>query len=415
MSRFCCAVPGALFLLVGVVALRAAETRTGRFALVTTQRADGTLAGWKFFSEDPRAKPGAVWRLAADGVLVCKGTPNGYIYTEKRYTDFVLKLEWRTPPGKTAGSAGVLVRMSGKHKIWPKSLEAQLNAGGEGDFWGLDGYGLSGPEKRLNTVRHEKFGTLTNLKRTEVSLEAPGKWNRYEIVAAGETVRLKINGREVNRASGCAAVAGPICLTAEGDEIHFRRVALVPLGKDAGERAVPGGKRTLRAGAAAVDITPEEFPVIVNGGMLEGRATGVTDPLYCRSLVLDDGTARLVIAVVDNCVLPRPLLDEAKALAEKATGIPASHMLISATHCHSAPSVYGALGSGMAEEYAKLLPGRIARGIAAAHGNLAPARIGWGVGKDPKNVFCRDGERPVADEPGLSEPHRRAADRAGGR
>lgn len=178
-------------------------------------------------------------------------------------------------------------------------------------------------------------------------------------------------------------------LTAEGDEIHFRRVGLIPLRTDAGERATPSGDKTLRAGAHAIDITPQKLPVIVNGGMLEGRATRVTDPLHCRSLVLDDGTTQIVIAVVDSCVLPRPLVDEAKALAEKATGIPAGHMLISATHCHSAPSVCGALGSGVDREYAGLLPGKIAQGILLAYKNLAPARIGWAVGKDPKNVFCR--------------------------
>ena len=147
--------------------------------------------------------------------------------------------------------------------------------------------------------------------------------------------------------------------------------------------------RVFRAGAHAIDITPREFPVLVNGGMLEGKATGVTDPLYARCLVLDDGTTRVVIAVVDSCVVPRELLDQAKALAEKTTGIPAKQMLISATHCHSAPSVCGALGTGVDEKYAGFLPGKIAEGIARAHKNLAPARIGWAVGKDPKNVFCR--------------------------
>jgi neutral ceramidase len=387
MSRSYCLVP--VLWLVAMVPLQAAEQGSGPLALLTTQNADGTLAGWKFFSEDTDAKTGEVWRLTADGVLTCKGAPQGYIYTEKEYTDFVLTLEWRTPPGKTPGRGGVLVRMSGKHKIWPKSLEAQLNAGSEGDFWGLDGYALAGPQPRLQTIQNERLGKLTNLKRTEAAVKAPGEWNRYEILADGHTVRLKINGREVNQASGCAVLSGPICLTAEGDEVHFRRVSLVPLPKDAAEETTSRTNKTLRAGAYAIDVTPQKLPVIVNGGMLEGRAADVIDPLYCRSLVLDDGTTQIVIAVVDSCVLPRPLLDEAKALAEKATGIPASHMLISATHCHSAPSVCGALGTGLDEDYAGFLPGKIAEGITSAYRNLAPARIGWGVGKDPKNVFCR--------------------------
>jgi hypothetical protein len=82
-------------------------------------------------------------------------------------------------------------------------------------------------------------------------------------------------------------------------------------------------------------------------------------------------------------------MDQAKALAEKATGIPSRQILISATHCHSAPSVFGALGSDCDEAYARFLPGKIAEAIIGAHKNLAPARIGWAVGRDPKNVFCR--------------------------
>jgi len=152
----------------------------------------------------------------------------------------------------------------------------------------------------------------------------------------------------------------------------------------------PAGKKQLRAGAAAVDVTPQKLPVIVNGGMTERTSAEVTDRLYARCLVLDDGTATIAITVVDSCVIPQPLMDEAKQLASRATGIPVEHMLVSATHCHSAPSVCGALGSGEDEEYKKFLPPKIAQAIEAAWKNLAPARIGWGAGSDPKNVFCRN-------------------------
>jgi hypothetical protein len=121
--------------------------------------------------------------LAPDGVLVCKGTPKGYIYTEKSYANFVLKFQWRTAPGKKPGSGGVLIRTSGKHKIWPKSLEAQLNAGSEGDFWGLDGYGLSGPAERLKVVQSSPFGKLTNLKRAQDAVKPPGQWGCIPVPA----------------------------------------------------------------------------------------------------------------------------------------------------------------------------------------------------------------------------------------
>jgi len=199
--------------------------------LFTSQDAStGELAGWKFFSEDPKAKPGDVWRLGTDGVLTCRGKPRGYLATQKAFADFTLRLEWRWPKEKM-GSGGVLVRMTGPDRIWPKSLEAQINAGDAGDFWGLDGYGLTGPAERFKTLSHPQFGKLTNLKKTTGREKPAGEWNRYEIVAHGDTVTLSINGREVNRATGCDAAPGRILLTAEGDEYFFRNVELVPAGR----------------------------------------------------------------------------------------------------------------------------------------------------------------------------------------
>jgi len=147
--------------------------------------------------------------------------------------------------------------------------------------------------------------------------------------------------------------------------------------------------KLFRAGAAAVDITPQKLPVIVNGGMRERTASKVHDPLHARCLVLDDGSTRIAFAIVDNCLVPRPLFDEAKHLAHHKTGIPAHRMLMAATHAHSCPSVCAILGSGQNDDYIRTLPGRIAQGIEQACKNLAPARIGWAVDQDPKNVFNR--------------------------
>ncbi|MBM4025182.1 MAG: hypothetical protein FJ280_07210 [Planctomycetes bacterium] len=156
------------------------------------------------------------------------------------------------------------------------------------------------------------------------------------------------------------------------------------------QAAVSGGvTQVFRAGAFAIDISPREFPVLVNGGVSERTADRVVDPLHARCLVLDDGTTKVAIAVVDSCMVPRALLDEAKEAARAATGIPTERMLISATHTHSAPAAVACLGTDRDERYAKYLPGRIAEGIKRACANLAPARVGWAVGQDPKNIFCR--------------------------
>jgi hypothetical protein len=144
-----------------------------------------------------------------------------------------------------------------------------------------------------------------------------------------------------------------------------------------------------RAGAFAIDITPQTLPVLVNGGVQERVVDRVHDPLHARCLVLDDGRIQLALVVVDNCLIPRSLADQAKDLAYRDTGIPPERILISATHTHSAPSVYACLGTDCDERYAKWLPGRIAQGIHRAWKNLRPARVGWAVGRDETNVFCR--------------------------
>lgn len=157
-------------------------------------------------------------------------------------------------------------------------------------------------------------------------------------------------------------------------------------GAEGGEASA---EKVFLAGAFAIDVTPTKFPVIVSGSSLERGATKVVDPLHGRCLVLDDGTTRVAIAVVDCLLIPRPLMDRAKQMAHEKTGIPVDRMLISTTHTHTAPSVYGVLGSDCDEAYAAFLPGKIAEGIERACQNLAPARIGWAMGKDPTNVFCR--------------------------
>ncbi|MHC4085682.1 MAG: 3-keto-disaccharide hydrolase [Planctomycetota bacterium] len=183
---------------------------------------------WSLYSSVGDSQMKDVWRIE-DDILVCNGLPLGYLYSNAEYDDFVLKLEWRWPADKEPGKGGVLIRTVGEHKIWPKSLEAQINAGDAGDFWGLDGYELSGPADRTRSMDNEKFGRLTNVKKTQALEKPAGQWNTYEIIADGDTVTLIINGTEVNKATGCDPNSGRICLTSEGSEIHFRNLKLTPL------------------------------------------------------------------------------------------------------------------------------------------------------------------------------------------
>jgi hypothetical protein len=144
-----------------------------------------------------------------------------------------------------------------------------------------------------------------------------------------------------------------------------------------------------RAGAAAVDITPKEFPLNMPGGFSANPADRAHDPLFARTLVLDDGTTVLSMTVIDNLGAPPEILNEAKQAASAATGIPVQRMLISSTHTHTGPPANATSGPAPAVAYRNLLINGIAESIIQAHAARQAARAGAGVHAMPEEVFNR--------------------------
>lgn len=138
-----------------------------------------------------------------------------------------------------------------------------------------------------------------------------------------------------------------------------------------------------------VDVTPTEFPVRVNCQLTERKFREAADRLMSRALVLDDGSTRLAIVIIDSCMIPRDLLDAAKEIAHEKTGIATTHMLLSATHTHNAPASMRCLGCPPDDKYRQILPALIARSILLANERLVPARVGWNVIQDPEHNHCR--------------------------
>lgn len=166
-------------------------------------------------------------------------------------------------------------------------------------------------------------------------------------------------------------------------------------------------EKIFRAGASLSNITPPLGEGIVGNFGNPPPAQHIHDELHARSLVLDDGITQLVFVVIDNLMVGRNVLDEAKRLVHERTGMPVAHMLMSAIHTHSATS---SAGEGIKNrrgwndekplaEYQQFLAHRIADGVQVALNNLEPARIGWGVGKVPQHVFNR---RWIMKEPVLN-------------
>lgn len=148
-------------------------------------------------------------------------------------------------------------------------------------------------------------------------------------------------------------------------------------------------ERAFLAGASATDVSPKDFPVIVNGGFLSKTATNVTSPLSVRWLVMDDGGTRIAIGVLDTCVLPREFADEVKAKGHQITGIPPERISISATHTHSAPSLMRVLGTDPDPRYPAFVLPLVVDGLRRAAENMAPARVGWSSIQAPAHTHTR--------------------------
>ncbi len=145
------------------------------------------------------------------------------------------------------------------------------------------------------------------------------------------------------------------------------------------------------AGAATSNITPPLGELVV-GGWKPIPAKHIHDELHARCLVLDDGTTRLAIVLCDNVGIPEEVFDNAKALVEEATGIPAANQLMAATHTHSATTARGKSKVIKQVEftgYQTFLTQRIADGVQRAVNLLEPAQIGWGCTEEPSEVFNR--------------------------
>jgi neutral ceramidase len=122
----------------------------------------------------------------------------------------------------------------------------------------------------------------------------------------------------------------------------------------------------LRAGAAKLDITPAQLP---------RNYLGVLDRLYARAIVLDNGTATAALVTVDAGSVSDATWQAVTRQLESELRIPATHVLLAATHTHSA-------GGGQGAEYV----GRIVDAVRQAHQALAPAQVGYGTGASYINV-----------------------------
>ncbi len=102
------------------------------------------------------------------------------------------------------------------------------------------------------------------------------------------------------------------------------------------------GDEPLQVGLAEADITPPVgFPMA--GYYHERLATGQRDPLKAKAVVFRQGETSAAFVVADLTGIARDLCVEVRKRVSKQTGIAKRHIVVAATHSHTAPDYSGRL------------------------------------------------------------------------
>lgn len=125
---------------------------------------------------------------------------------------------------------------------------------------------------------------------------------------------------------------------------------------------------TLLVGAAKVDVTPAERDLPQN-------FEGILDPLHARAIALDDGHTRAALITLDIGGISNELWQAVTRDLDEELGIAADHVLLTATHTHSAPFQ-------PRPDMAQL----IVDAVRQARRNAVRARVAYGTGVSHINV-----------------------------
>ena len=179
------------------------------------------LSNWRFIVDGDKAPANEVYMIR-DGVIHIQGNPNGYMYTEKKYKDYTLELEWRWIEKGTNSGIFLMIAEPQQGNPFPTAIECQLQAGNAGDFVMLSGSDLDEYVLPANGRRP----AFPGIKKRQDSNEKPvGEWNQAKIEVKDGKITVYINGTLQNQGTN-KVKEGHIGLQSEGGPIQFRNLKI---------------------------------------------------------------------------------------------------------------------------------------------------------------------------------------------
>jgi len=168
------------------------------------------------------------WIPQKDGSLLIKPRKgekgwqrySDYIWTKKKYTDFILDLEYSYPKG---GNSGVFFRVGDLKNPVETGIEAQI----------LDNYG-----SKKQPTAHDHGGIIRTAAPKKNMSKKPGDWNHMVVKCVSSKLNVKLNGEEIididlskSDASKNKPLEGYIGLQDHGEpnNVFFRNIKLVEI------------------------------------------------------------------------------------------------------------------------------------------------------------------------------------------
>jgi hypothetical protein len=188
-----------------------------------------SLDGWySFLKTNGKNDPDTVFSVK-DGLLKITGKEFGYIVTEKSFTNFhlITEFKWgekKYPPRENrVRDNGILYHVVAADKVWPRSIECQIQEADCGDFWLIDSVTIVTDTGRTAPTRN------TRIVKKKDNEKPTGEWNRIEVISKDGRCTHIVNGVIVNEGTEASLRSGRILIQSEGAEIFYRRIDIKEL------------------------------------------------------------------------------------------------------------------------------------------------------------------------------------------
>lgn len=163
--------------------------------------------------------------VVQNGVLVCPADGGGNLFTEKEYSDFILRFEFRLEPGSNNG-VGIRTPLNGRTS--ETGMEIQI----------LDD---DSPKYKGKIKPVQYHGSIYGVVPARQGfLKQTGEWNEEEITANGRRITVKLNGTTIvdadldsvkdpevlARHPGLARTSGHIGFLGHSTRVEFRNIRI---------------------------------------------------------------------------------------------------------------------------------------------------------------------------------------------